>query len=283
VTDDDRHRIELPGGVIEYRDTGTGPPLVFVHGLLVNGALWRAVVPHLQGYRCLVGEWPLGSHRVQAGGDLTPRGIARLIAEFLHELDLEDVTLVANDTGGALVQILMAEWPERIGRVVLTPCDAFEAFFPPPYHHLPKVVRIPGATWLASRLLQRTWVQQRPSAYGWLTRRPIPPAVMREHLRPIRESRKIRREARRFIASVSSSYTQEAARKLQHFPKPVLLVRAADDQVFPAELFDRLAAILPDARIVTVANSRTYVPEDQPVELARLIVDFTSEPRSAGC
>src|SRR5437588_8574893 len=118
--------IELSQGRIHYRDHGSGPAVVFVHGLLVNGLLWRNVASALQAQcRCIVPDWPIGSHSepLRDGADASPHGVARLIAEFLEALSLEDVTLVANDTGGAISQLLITERPERIGRVVLTNCD----------------------------------------------------------------------------------------------------------------------------------------------------------------
>ena len=93
-------------------------------------------------------------------------------------------------------------------------------------------------------------------------------------LRPAYDSGEIRRDLRRFLLGVHPRYTLAAAEALPGFGKPVLLVRAADDWIFPASLFDRLAAVLPDARLVTVADSGAFVPEDQPDELARLIMDF---------
>jgi pimeloyl-ACP methyl ester carboxylesterase len=124
--------VRLPGGEIAYRERGDGPPVVFVHGLLVNADLWRAVVPVVAdaGFRCLAPDWPLGSHELAmaSDADLSPPGLASLIGAFLDALDLSDVTLVANDTGGALVQVLMASRPERVSRVVLASCDALERF-----------------------------------------------------------------------------------------------------------------------------------------------------------
>ena len=124
---------DLATARIQYRERGDGPPVVFVHGLLVNADLWRGVVPRVAeaGFRCIAPDWPLGSHEVAVpDADLTPPGVAALIAEFLEKLDLHDVTIVANDTGGALTQILMTQHPERIARVVLTPSDSFTHFFP---------------------------------------------------------------------------------------------------------------------------------------------------------
>ncbi|GII28410.1 alpha/beta fold hydrolase [Planotetraspora mira] len=272
--------VALPSGRVAYTERGAGPPVVFVHGLLVNANLWRKVVPAVAdaGLRCIAPDWPLGAHRVPmpADADLTPSGVAKLIAEFLDALDLTDVTMVANDTGGALTQILMADHPERIGRVVLTPCDAFEEFLPDPFTSLPKLVRPPGAVWLASRLLRLPIVQRRPSAFGLLAKRGIPAEIIDSYLRPSYDSRQIRRDTKRFVIGVHNRYTLAAAEALTGFSKPVLLVRAEDDRIFPARLFERLAATLPDARLVTVADSYTFVSEDQPSELARLVVEFAA-------
>ncbi|GAA4571531.1 alpha/beta fold hydrolase [Planotetraspora kaengkrachanensis] len=275
-----RKTVTLRSGRVAYTERGSGPPVVFVHGLLANANLWRKVVPPVAdaGLCCIAPDWPLGAHQIPmpAGADLTPSGVARLIAEFLDALDLTDVTVVANDTGGALTQILMADHPERLGRVVLTPCDAFEDFLPDPFTSLPKLARLPGAVCLAGRLLRLPIVQRRPSAFGRLAKRGIPAEIIDSYLRPSRDSRQIRRDTKRFIVGVHNRYTLAAAETLSGFGKPVLLVRAEDDQIFSARLFERLAATLPDARLVTVADSYAFVPEDQPSELARLIVEFAA-------
>src|SRR5438093_1442179 len=108
-------RIELPQGPIHYRDLGEGPPVVFVHGLLVNGSVFGEVPERLKGFRCLVPNWPLGSHSeaMNAGADLSSHGLAALIAAFIEKLGLTDVTLVGNDSGGALSQLVAARHPER--------------------------------------------------------------------------------------------------------------------------------------------------------------------------
>ncbi len=270
----------LPSGQVAYTERGSGPPIVFVHGLLVNANLWRKVVPTIAeaGFRCIAPDWPLGAHQMPmpADADLTPSGVAKLIADFLDVLDLTDVTIVANDTGGALTQILMADHPERLGRVVLTPCDAFEDFLPAPFTSLPRLVRLPGAVWLGTRLLRLPFVQQQPSAFGWLAKRGIPAEILDSYLRPGYDSRQIRRDTRRFIAGVHNRYTLAAAKTLTGFSKPVLLVNAEDDRIFPARLFEQLEATLPNARRVTIADSYTFVSEDQPSELARMIVEFAA-------
>ena len=137
----------LAQGQIAYRDSGSGPTIVFLHGAFVDGTLWRKVVPELEdGFRCVVPDLPLGSHRrpIDPDADLSPPGLAKLIAAFLAELELDDVTLIGNDTGGALCQLAVTRHPERIGRLVLTPCDAYEHFPPPAFRYLQVLARIPG-------------------------------------------------------------------------------------------------------------------------------------------
>ena len=102
-------------------------------GTWSTGRLWTETAEQLAtSHRCLVPDWPLGAHAsaMNEDADLTPPGIARIISDFLDALDLRGVTIVANDSGGAMSQVLVTRHPERIGRLVLTNCDTFENFPP---------------------------------------------------------------------------------------------------------------------------------------------------------
>ncbi|MDP9116844.1 MAG: alpha/beta hydrolase [Actinomycetota bacterium] len=273
------HEVRVGAATIGYRELGIGAPVVFVHGLLVNGDLWRQVVPGVAraGLRCLTPDWPLGSHSLAVPGvDLTPTGVAALIAGFLDALDLHDVTIVANDTGGALTQILMTQHPERIGRVVLTPSDSFRHFFPPMFAVLPRLAKIPGGTWLLVQSLRLRALHRLPVAFGWLSKRAIPADVMTSYLGPAQRSAAIRDDLRRFLRSVHKRHTLAAAQALPAFTRPVLLAWASEDRVFPLADGRRLADLLPGARLVEIADSYTFVPEDQPEILTGLIVDFVT-------
>lgn len=273
------HDLTLATGTVRYFESGPldGPVIVFVHGLLVNADLWRGVVPAAAsaGLHTFAVDWPLGSHSVaMPDATLTPPGVADLIAEFLEALDLHDVTVVANDTGGALTQILMTTHPERVGRVVLTPADSFERFLPPMFALLPKLPRVPGALWMLSRALRLRFVQQLPVGFGWLAKRRMPKEILDSYVRPCRTDPAIRRDLGRFLRTVDKRHTLAAAELLPMFDKPVLLAWATEDKVFPFSLATRLAEVLPQATIVEIADSYTFVPEDQPAELARLLIDF---------
>ncbi|MEV6219031.1 alpha/beta hydrolase [Nocardia sp. NPDC051833] len=270
--------IALSSGRIRYHDTGTGSPVVFVHGLLVNADLWRGVVPGLvaAGHRCLTPDWPLGSHSIPLpDADLTPTGIADLIAEFLDALDLTDVTLVANDTGGALTQILMTRRPERIGRVVLAAVDCFEVFPPQPFAGLLKVAKLPGA--IAALLAPLGWrpLQRLPLAFGLVTKHPLPQEIAKSYLRPAQRDAAIRADLRRFAAGVDNRVTQAAAERFGQVDVPVLVVWSTEDRLFPMTLAQRLVTALPKASLRTVDDSYTFLPEDRPELLAELIVEFT--------
>lgn len=269
----DTREIDLSGGRIRYHCDGDGPPVLFVHGLLVNSGLWRDVVPGVAraGFRCLAPDWPLGAHSIPVpGADLSPPGVAAMIAEFCEQLELEDVTVVANDTGGALTQILMANHPQRIGRVVLTPSDSFERFFPPMFSYLPTMARVPGAVTLLAATLRPRLLHRLPVTFGWLSRRPVDATPF---LEPSRDPA-VRDDLRRFLLGVHRRHTLAAVQGLRRFDRPVLLAWAIDDRHFPISLAHRLAEVLPDARIVGIGDSYTFVPLDQPQRLTELVVDF---------
>ncbi|MFE6613432.1 alpha/beta fold hydrolase [Amycolatopsis sp. NPDC057786] len=270
------HVADLGSARIRYRDRGEGPPVVFVHGLLTNGLLWRKVAPAVAGagFRCLTPDWPLGSHEIPVpNADLSPPGVAALIARFLEVLDLTDVTVVANDTGGALTQLLMTTNPERVGRVVLTPSDSFERFLPPLFAGLSTLARIPGGVGPMVQALRWRWLLK-TTDFLWLAKHPVPDHILDAYLLPSRRSAKIRDDLRRFTASVDKRYTLTAAERLPAFTKPVLLAWAPEDRHFPLWLGRKLAGVLPNAELKTIEDSYAFVPEDQPERLSGMMVEF---------
>ncbi len=276
----ERRTVEVPAGTIEYRESGTGPPIVFVHGVGVNGDLWRKVVPGLaSGHRCIAPDLPLGahSHALREGTDLSLPGLARIVADLLEALELEHVAIVANDTGGAVSQWLVGHHPERIGRLVLTSCDAFEKFPPTPQRYLELAGRVPALMWVVAWSVQFKAIQRLPTAYGWVTSAPIEPAVMRSYTDPVREDAGVRRDLAELLKAVDTRYTFEAAESLTGFDKPALVLWADGDKIFPREHGRRLAELLPQGRFELVLESRTFIPEDQPERLIARVRQFLGE------
>ncbi len=271
--------ITLAQGTINYRDSGSGPPIVFVHGLLVDGRLWREVSPLLaEHHRCIVPDWPLGSHRsaLAAGADRSPRGVAHLIADFIEALALQDVTIVANDTGGAIAQILAAERPERLDALVLTNCDLFENFLPPAFRPLQWAAHVPGAYRLAAWLTRSARVRRSALGFGMLSHRAIPDELTAAWTAPMSDPA-IRGDLVALLKAIDSRDTTRAAEQLRAKPLPLLLAWAPDDRMFPLRLATRLAAMVPGARVEQIAGSRAFVPEDQPERLAELVAGFIAE------
>ncbi len=274
-----RSAVELGPGTVAYSDSGPpdGPPIVLVHGAFVDGTLWRKVVPGLEDtFRCIVPDLPLGSHRtpMREDADLSPYGLAKLLADFIAVLELEDVTLVGNDTGGAICQITTTRHPDRLGRLVLTPCDAYENFLPPAFRYLQALARVPGGIATVAASMRIPAVRRTPLAFGWLAKRPIPGEVLASWTAPITSDRKIRRDARKVLRGISKRYTLEAATKLREFNGPAMLAWATEDRFFKPAFAERLAADIPGSRLDWIEDSRTFVSEDQPERLAGLIREF---------
>ena len=276
-----RSAVELGAGTVAYSSSGPadGRPIVFIHGAFVDGTLWRKVVPGLDDeFRCIVPDLPLGLHRtpMREDADLTPPGLAALIAEFLTALELSDATLVGNDTGGALSQLVVTRHPERVGRLVLTPCDAYENFLPPAFRYLQVLARIPGGVASVAASMRIPAVRRSPLAFGWLAKRPIPGEVLAGWTAPIISDRDVRRDARKVLRGISKRYTLEAATKLRNFEGPTMLAWATEDRFFKPAFAERLAADIPGSHLEWIEDSRTFVSEDQPERLAALIREFAT-------
>jgi pimeloyl-ACP methyl ester carboxylesterase len=238
-------------------------------------------VPRLsKDFRCILPDWPLGSHEVpmERDADLTPPGLAKLVVDFMDALGLESATLVGNDTGGAVCQLVAAEYPDRVSRLVLTSCDLYDRFPPPIFKPLAALVKVPGATWLITQSLRPRFAQRLPIAFGWVTKRLPEPAVIDSYLAPGRSSGGVRRDLGKVFGSVDSRYTIEAAEKLERFQKPVLLAWATEDKLFPLKYARRFAEAVPDGTLEEIDDSYTFIPEDQPERLAEAIATFVRRP-----
>ncbi|MCQ4079966.1 alpha/beta hydrolase [Streptomyces sp. RB6PN25] len=276
--------IELTAGPVDYEDTGgDGPVVVFLHGLTIDSTVWRKVVPGLRAdYRCVLPTLPLGAHRrpMRPDADLSLRGLALLVAEFLDRLDLREVTLVLNDWGGA--QLLIPEGrADRIARLVLTSCEAFDNYPPGlPGRMVALAARTPGGLSATMKLLRFKAFRRAPGGWGWMSKRPVPKEVMDGWFRPATTSPLVRRDLARYVRSVPPRQTLlDWSDRLCTFERPVLVVWAKQDKLMPRHHGRRLAQLFDDVRLVEVDDSYTLIPEDRPELLTRLLREFV--PTSA--
>ncbi len=274
---DQRREIDLPAGKIRYREAGEGKPVVFVHGYLVDGRLWDGVVDRLSDRcRCLAPDWPIGAQQVamKPDADLSPYGIAATIASFLEALDLDDVTIVGNDSGGAMSQVLVTRHPERIGRLVLTNCDTHDNFPPGIFKAMPPVAALPGGMALLAAPFRIGALAR--AAFKPFSKNPIPAELIASWMKPALHDPGVKRDAKKVTAGMNKRYTLEAAEKLRSSELPILLTWAPGDRFFPLKYAQRLAADTPNARLVEIPDSSTFVPLDQPQRLADEIAIFAA-------
>jgi pimeloyl-ACP methyl ester carboxylesterase len=269
--------LTLPQGTIGVRDThprgdAPGATIVLVHGVLVDGRLWDPVVERLRARHRLVAlDLPLGAHRtpMPEGADLTPPGLAALIAAALDALDLRDVVLVGNDTGGGLAQITAARHPERLAALALTNCDTYERFPPP----LLRPLVLAARAGIAGPLLRVTRLRAGRAVLMGLVARRWDRALAAEWLDALRDPR-VARDATAVIAGLDGRYTTEAVPRLRELGLPVLLAWAMGDPLFRARDARRLAADLPRARLVELPGDRAFVMLDQPAATADALDAF---------
>lgn len=277
--------VELPQGRLQYFDAGRGDPILFVHGGFVNANLWRKVVPLLASdFRCVVPDFPFGSHTIpMPGADLgSAQGLVSLVTETVDALELDAVTLLGMDTGGAICQFVVTRRPERVSRLVLTSCDYRDNFPPPLFTHLKLMARMPDRlqTLLFSPMRLRA-PRRLPVGFGWLAHT-HDDAVEDTWVLPALEDRDVLADTKRMLRIFDRELLNRTADLLGTFDGPALVAWSADDRVFPVEHGRRLASELRNARFELIRGARTFSMEDQPERLAALIAEFMTATSDRG-
>lgn len=266
--------IDISAGTIHYEATGpeNGRPMVFVHGYMMGGQLWRGVSERLAalGLRCIAPTWPLGAHpeALRRGADRTITGVAGMVADVLDALDLQDVVVVGNDTGGVVTQLVAVHHPERLGALVLTSCDAFE-HFPPPILK-PVILAAKSKTTFRAVAQAMRVPAARKRAFDGLAHTNIDD-LTEEWVRPGLADPAIAEDLRQFTLSMRTEVTTGVAARLPEFDKPTLIAWSGDDVFFEQEDGVRLAAAIPNARLEVIDGARTFSMIDQPDRLADLL------------
>jgi pimeloyl-ACP methyl ester carboxylesterase len=261
-----------------YDVTGDGPPIVFVHGVWATGGVWYTVIDELAAqFRCINVHLPLGVHRYPSPSDVdhSPAALARVVAALLEKLDLHDVTLVGNDTGGAICQLVIANHRERIGRLVLTNCDAFEVFPPKKLAPLYAAARVPALWWAFAQLGR--WPGFRSRFAATVSHTAPDPHTLEMLMLRFAKNAAVREDLRRTIRAIHPRVTIEAAKTFASFDRDVLVLWGTDDIFFPVALGRRLAAAFPNARLQLVENAMLFVGIDAPRETATAISSFVHQ------
>jgi pimeloyl-ACP methyl ester carboxylesterase len=263
--------VALQQGTIEYRvlgpDDSPHPPVLFVHGILVDNRLWSVVAEGLarQGYRCYLPNWPLGSHTIPVtdAASLSPRGVATMIRDFILALRLSDVTLVGSDTGGGLSQFVVDAYPDVVGRLVLTNCDAFDQFPPFPFNLVFGLLRGPISIKLMFQQMRLKALRHSPLGFGMLITN-LDPQLTASWVEPALRDARIRRDLAALLRSVAKTNLVDVSTRLPNFAKPVTVVWGQRDRAFTPSLGRRLAALFPNSKLIEVPDAKTFVSLDNP-------------------
>ncbi|SFB43785.1 Pimeloyl-ACP methyl ester carboxylesterase [Amycolatopsis marina] len=280
--------VETPSGVIEYDETGSGPPVVLLHGLLMNHTQWDRALPLLpEGFRYVRPVLPLGAHRrpMNASADLTLRGQVRLVADVLDALDLEDVTLVHTDWGGALF-LTAHGLDHRVARQVILPCEAFDNFPPGlPGKMVGIATRLPGGIQLACRQLRISWLRRSPLLFGQMARRPLSDDLVHGWTESALHDADIRRD---LIAYCRSTFDKSElirdTEALSRFEGDALVLWSPDNRMMPPAHGPRLAELFPKGRYGEVAGAYVLSMLDKPEsvagEIGRFLADTAPRPNT---
>lgn len=269
----------LPSGTVDYHaygpETSPHPPVLFVHGAVVDLQLWDRVAGTLgaAGHRCWSVTWPLGAHRIACPNAVAdgPREVARMIAEFIEDRGVQGCTLVGSDTGGAICQYLLSERPELVGRVVLTNCDAFDTFPPQPFAALFALLQRDGLVRPLMSTMRSRAVRHSPIGFGLLLTDPDP-ELTASWVKPTRVAAAIRADLSALLRGIDPAELNRISPAMRDFPGPATLVWGMADRAFTPELGRRLAAAFgPDTRFVEVDGARTFVSLDRPEAVVEAI------------
>ncbi|EME65592.1 hydrolase [Rhodococcus ruber BKS 20-38] len=278
----ERGDVRIGSGAVRYFERGDGEPIVLVHGAMVNANLWRRVVPPLsKQFRCVTLDLPFGSHDTgMPHVDLSLPGLARLVVDSIETLGLSGATLLANDTGGAVAQLVVAQRPDLVGRLVLTSSDAYGDCPPAAFGFFKLAASVPGGLLPILAPMTVRSLRRLPIAQGWLTRRALPSHISDSYVLPAIRDRGVRRDLARVVTGLQSRHTLEAARHFDRFDGPVLVAWSREDRFCPPANAHRLTRDFPDARLEWIQDAYTLAPEDRPERVAALVSHFITTPET---
>lgn len=268
---DTKHTVSTPFGEIAYSEQGQGPPALFVHGLFLNGHLWRHVIDRVADQRRCIAVDLLGhgDTKTKPGDDMSLGRNADMLEAVCDALELDRVDVVANDTGGAVVQIFAARHPERIRTLTLTNCDAHDNVPPEGFKPIVETVRATGLTELGAQMVADPDVARQALATAYEHPENVDDETIRTYVEPLFATPESTAAIERWFDALEPTDVLAAEPKLRQLHAPTMIVWGTGDELFGIEWAHWLRETIPGAtEVVEVPGAKLFFPEERPEELA---------------
>ena len=264
----ERKQVEISSGRISYIEQGRGPVALFVHGVLLNGHLWRYQLAELSDMRCCIavdllahGDTEIASHQ-----DVSVTANAEMVKQFLDALKIDQVDLVGNDSGGGICQIFAALHAERVRSLTLTDCDTHDNWPPEAFKPFLAMAANGGLRRTLEAMLSDKSVYRSPNALGPAYENPerLSDEDIEAYLRPFLKSEQRTRDLQRFLAAFDNKHTLAVEDRLKTLKAPTLIVWGTDDVYFDVKWSHWLAQNIPGTRRrVEFRDARIFFPEER--------------------
>jgi pimeloyl-ACP methyl ester carboxylesterase len=269
-----RHSVATPSGQISSVEQGSGPVALFVHGVLLNGYLWRHQLADLQDMRRCIAVDLLahGYTELAEGQDVTVTANANMLLQFLDTLHIDQVDLVGNDSGGGICQIFAALHPERIRSLTLTNCDTHDNWPPEAFKPFVNMVAAGGLPATLQAMLSDKNLYRSPQALGPCYERPaqVTDETIEGYLEPLVRTPRRTEDLTRFVNAFDCRHTLAIEDQLRRLQAPTLIAWGTDDIYFDVKWSHWLASAIPGTRRrVEYESARIFFPEERPREFNR--------------
>jgi pimeloyl-ACP methyl ester carboxylesterase len=263
-----KHGVQTPSGRISYMEQGKGPVALFVHGVLLNGHLWRHQLADLSDIRRNIAVDLLahGDTEIAPDQDVSVTANAKMLKEFLDALKIDKVDLVGNDSGGGIAQIFAATYPERVRSLTLTDCDAHDNWPPEAFKPFLTMAANGGLRGTLDAMLVDKSVYRSPQALGPAYEHPerLSDDSIETYLRPLVRTEQRTRDFQRFLAAFDNKHTLAVESRLKTLKAPTLIVWGTDDVYFDVKWSHWLADTIPGTRRrIEFKGARIFFPEER--------------------
>jgi pimeloyl-ACP methyl ester carboxylesterase len=273
------HSVETPSGRISYTDQGSGPVALFVHGVVLNGYLWRYQQSALSDVRRTIAVDLLahGNTEIAPDQDVSVAANAQMLVEFLDALSIDQADIVGNDSGGGICQIFSALYPDRVRSLTLTNCDTHDNWPPEAFKPFVSMVKAGGLRKALEAMLSDKSLYRAPDGLGPAYEHPdkVPDETIETYLRPFVVTDRRVRDLERFVIAFDNKYTVDIESRLKTLKAPTLIVWGTGDVYFDVRWSHWLANTIPGTRRrVEFKDARIFFPEERPDAFNRELRDF---------